>query len=77
MLLRNIAETAFSVLKRTLGESLKAIKYRVQAKEIKIKLIFYNLKRTITSTRLFLRIELFYRVSSSQSGKRSEHRWGG
>lgn len=33
---RNIAETAFSVLKRTLGENLKARKYRNQAKEIKI-----------------------------------------
>jgi len=31
---RNIAETTFSVLKRTLGENLKARKYRCQVKEI-------------------------------------------
>ena len=42
---RNLVETAFSVIKRTLGENLKARKYRYQAKEIKIKLILYNLKR--------------------------------
>ncbi|MDD5420213.1 MAG: IS5 family transposase [Methanomicrobiaceae archaeon] len=59
---RNIAETAFSALKRTLGESLKARTYRVQTKEIKIKLILYNLKRTSTAVGLRIVIELFYRA---------------
>ena len=49
-------------LKRTLGESLKARKYRYQAKEIKIKLILYNIRKTITSVRSLLRIELFYKA---------------
>ncbi len=46
---RNLVETVFSVLKRTLGESLRSRKYRLQAKEIKIKIILYNLKRTLAS----------------------------
>ena len=62
---RNIVETAFSALKRALGESLKARKYRAQAKEIKIKLILYNLKRTSTAGGLRIVIELFYRAETS------------
>lgn len=42
---RNKVETVFSVLKRKLGESLKSRKYRLQVKEIKIKVILYNLSR--------------------------------
>jgi hypothetical protein len=38
-------ETAFSVLKRKYGESLKARKFRLQVKEIKMKVILYNLSR--------------------------------
>jgi hypothetical protein len=36
---RNRVETVFSVLKRKFGESLKARKYRLQVKEIKIKIM--------------------------------------
>ncbi|GEM_PF-184996 len=42
---RNKVETAFSVLKRKYGESLKARKFRLQVKEIKMKVILYNLSR--------------------------------
>jgi hypothetical protein len=45
---RNKVETVFSVLKRKFGESLKARKYRLQVKEIKIKVILYNLSRAMT-----------------------------
>jgi len=38
-------ETAFSVLKRKYGVSLKARKFRLQVKEIKMKVILYNLSR--------------------------------
>jgi len=55
---RNLVETVFSVLKRTLGESLRSRKYRLQAKEIKIKIILYNLKRTLASHSIH-----FYRTS--------------
>jgi len=44
---RNKVETVFSVLKRKFGEALKARKYRLQIKEIKIKVILYNLSRII------------------------------
>ncbi|MEN6509914.1 MAG: transposase [Smithella sp.] len=39
---RNLVETAFSVLKRNYREALKARKYRLQIKEIKMKVSFYN-----------------------------------
>lgn len=42
---RNIAETTFSVVKRKFGETLRARKFRNQAKEIKIKLIVYNIDK--------------------------------
>ncbi|QYZ79831.1 IS5 family transposase [Methanofollis formosanus] len=42
---RNKVETTFSVIKRRLGEELKARKYWYQNKEIKIKLILYNLMK--------------------------------
>ena len=41
----NKVETAFSVLKRKYGVSLKARKFRLQVKEIKMKVILYNLSR--------------------------------
>jgi hypothetical protein len=44
---RNKFEIVFSVLKKKFGESLKARKYRLQVKEIKIKVILYNLSRII------------------------------
>lgn len=44
---RNLAETVFSVLKRRFGESLKARKYWNQVKEIKVKVVIYNLNRWI------------------------------
>lgn len=40
---RNQVETAFSVLKKKYGEEIKSRKYWNQVKEIKIKLIVYNL----------------------------------
>jgi hypothetical protein len=42
---RNKVETAFSVMKRKYGESLKARKFRLQVKEIKMKVILHNLSR--------------------------------
>ena len=44
---RNKVETVFSVMKRKFGESLKARKYRLQVKEIKINVIIYNLKNNL------------------------------
>ena len=46
---RNKVETVFSVLKRKFGEVLKARKYRLQVKEIKIKIILYNISRMIST----------------------------
>jgi transposase len=57
---RNKVETVFSVLKRKYGETLKARKYRLQIKEIKIKVILYNLSRLISA--LSYLIEEFYRA---------------
>ena len=59
---RNKVETAFSVLKRKYGESLKARKYRLQVKEIKMKVILYNLSRMISSCVLLILIEEFYKA---------------
>ena len=61
---RNIVETVFSVLKRKYGESLKSRKYRLQVKEIKMKVILHNLSRLISGFILFL-IEEFYRALNS------------
>ena len=57
---RNKVETIFSVLKRKFGEALKARNYRLQIKEIKFKVILYNLSRLISD--LVLLIEDFYRA---------------
>jgi transposase len=62
---RNKAETVFSVLKRRFGESLKARKYRLQVKEIKIKVILYNLSRIISTFLFLILAEEFYRAQFS------------
>ena len=51
---RNKVETVFSVLKRKFGESLKARKFQAQIKELKIKLILYNISKLILA--IFIRI---------------------
>jgi transposase len=62
---RNKVETVFSVLKRKFGDSLKSRKYRLQIKEIKIKVILYNLSRMIFTLSFFILIEEFYRAEKS------------
>lgn len=59
---RNKVETVFSVLKRKFGEALKARKYRLQVKEIKIKVILYNISRIIGPLVFIIAIEEFYRA---------------
>ena len=53
---RNLIETVFSVLKRKFGEALKARKYSGQIKELKIKLILYNISKII----LAIFIQIYY-----------------
>ena len=62
---RNKVETIFSVLKRKFGESLKARKYRLQIKEIKIKVILYNLSRLMIDFVVLIGGEEFYRACTS------------
>ena len=59
---RNKVETVFSVLKRKFGESLKSRKYQLQVKEIKIKVILYNLSRMMKSFCVLIIVEEFYRA---------------
>jgi transposase len=59
---RNKVETVFSVMKRKFGEALKARIYRLQVKEIKIKVILYNLSKLITTLSFLVLIEEFYRA---------------
>jgi hypothetical protein len=59
---RNKVETVFSVMKRKFGESLKARKYHLQIKEIKIKAIHYNLSRMISTFLFLILIEEFHRA---------------
>ncbi len=59
---RNKVETVFSVLKRKFGESLKARKYRLQVKEIKIKIILYNISKLISTLSFLILFEEFYRA---------------
>jgi hypothetical protein len=59
---RNLAETVFSLLKRKFGESLKARNYRNQSKELKIKLILYNISKIIHAFLIYIRYEDFYRA---------------
>lgn len=44
---RNIVETTFSVVKRKFGEVLRARKYFNKVKEIKIKLLVYNINKKV------------------------------
>jgi hypothetical protein len=60
----------FSVLKRKFGESLKARKYQLQIKEIKIKVILYNLLRAILSFSILIVIEGFYKATPCAFFKR-------
>jgi hypothetical protein len=53
---RNKVETVFTILKRKFGESLKARKFQAQIKELKIKLILYNLSKLILQ--ILIRISL-------------------
>lgn len=42
---RSVVETVFSVIKRKFGEIVKARKFYNQVKEIKIKMIAYNINK--------------------------------
>jgi transposase len=61
---RNKVETVFSIMKRRFGEALKARKFRLQIKEIKIKVILYNLSRIISAFVFLILIEEFYRAET-------------
>jgi len=50
---RNMAETAFSILKRMFGETIYARSYRQQVKEIKLKCIVFSLDRFLKHQRVF------------------------
>jgi hypothetical protein len=67
---RNKVETVFSIMKRKFGEALKAQLYRLQVKEIKIKVILYNLSRLITTWSFLVLIEEFYRANLGSYFKR-------
>jgi len=49
-------------LKRKFEESLKTRKYWLQVKEIKIKVILYNISRIVSSLCILIFIEEFYRA---------------
>lgn len=68
---RNKVETASSVLKRKYGESLKARKYRLQVKEIKMKVIHYNLSRMISAFVLLILVRDFYKANEIDNYKMS------
>jgi hypothetical protein len=54
-----MVETVFSILKRQFGGSIKARKYRILVKEIKIKIILYNISRMICTWSSLVLIEEF------------------
>ncbi len=62
---RQLVENRFSVMKRKFGEVLKARIYRLQVKEIKIKVILYKLSRLIFTLLFLVFIEEFYRANLS------------
>ena len=64
---RNKVETVFSVLKRKFGEALKSRKYRLQIKEIKIKIILYNISKMISTLSFYILIEDFYRAGENHN----------
>jgi hypothetical protein len=49
-------------MKRRFGEFLKVQKYGLQVKEIKIKVILYNLSRMISTLSFLILNEEFYRA---------------
>jgi hypothetical protein len=55
----------FSVLKKKFGEALKAKKYSGQIKELKIKLILYNILKIIHAIWICISSENFYRAKIS------------
>ncbi len=57
---RNLVETTFSVLKRGYGENVRSRTYRNQVKEIKVRVVVYNLGRCTNRELCFLLIEEFY-----------------
>lgn len=59
---RNLVETVISVIKRLFGEKVKARKYRHQVKEVKTKLILYNIYRSIVNYGILIIIKVFYRT---------------
>ncbi len=59
---RNLVETVISVIKRLFGEEVKARKYRNQVKEVKTKLILYNIHRSIVNYDVLIIIKVFYRA---------------
>jgi hypothetical protein len=59
---RNMVETVFSVIKRKFGEALKARKFQAQIKELKIKLILYNISIIILAIFIQIYSEEFYRA---------------
>jgi len=59
---RNVVETTFSVLKRGYGENVRSRTYRNQVKEIKVRVVVYNLGRYSNRRFCFVIIEEFYRA---------------
>jgi hypothetical protein len=59
---RNLVETVISVIKRLFGEEAKARKYRNQVKDVKTKLILYNIHRSIVNYDILIIIKVFYRA---------------
>ena len=57
---RNKVETAFSVLKRRFGVSLKARKFYLQVKEIEIKIILHNITKAVQNQIIVVVIKEFY-----------------
>jgi hypothetical protein len=61
-----MVETVLSVIKRMFGGSITAGKYRIQVKEIKIKIILNNISRMISTWSSLILIEEFYRAVISK-----------
>ena len=66
-----MVETVFSVLKRKFGEALKARKYSGQIKELKIKLILYNISKIILAILICIIYEEFYRAPKANINKKA------
>ncbi|HEU19904.1 MAG TPA: IS4/IS5 family transposase [Deltaproteobacteria bacterium] len=66
---RNLVETVFSVLKRRFGENLKARKYWYQVKEIKIKIVLYNLRMVMKN------YSLLFLLRNSTEPKNLKFKW--